>query len=58
MKSAFKNDYTTIKGDQTACSPETIGRLNTKPVPVPTDESMLMDVAKKLNNLVATELKK
>ena len=58
VKSVFKNDYTTIKGDQVACSPETLGRLNTKPVPVPTDESLLLDVAKKLNDLVATELKK
>ena len=58
VKSAFKNDYTTIKGDREACSPETLNRLNTKPVPVPTDESMLIDAAKKLNDLVATEIRK
>ena len=58
VKSTFKNDYTTIKGDREACSAETLGRLNTKPVPVPTDESMLIDAAKKLNDLIATELKK
>ena len=58
VKSTFKNDYTTIKGDRDACSPETLSRLNTKPVPVPTDESMLIDAAKKLNDLVASDLKK
>ena len=58
VKSAFKNDYTTIKGDREACSAETLSRLDTHPVPVPTDESMLIDAAKKLNDLLATELKK
>jgi len=58
VTSTFKNDYTTIKGDREACSAETLNRLNTKPVPVPTDESMLLDAAKQLNNLIATELKK
>ena len=58
VKSAFKNDYTTIKGDREACSAETLERLNTQSVPAPTDESMLLDAAKKLNDLLATELKK
>ena len=57
-KSAFKNDYTTIKGDREACSTETLNRLNGKPVPVPTNESLLLDAAKKLNDLLAAELKK
>ena len=58
VTSTFKNDYTTIKGDREACSAETLKRLNTKPVPVPTDESMLIDAARKLNDLIAAELKK
>ncbi len=58
VTSTFKNDYTTIKGDREACSAETLSRLNTQPVPVPTDESLLIDAAKKLNDLIATELKK
>ena len=57
VKSTFKNDYTTIKGDREACSAETLSRLDSKPVPVPTDESMLLDAAKKLNDLIANELK-
>ena len=58
VTSTFKNDYTTIKGDREACSAETLSRLDTHPVPVPTDESMLLDAAKKLNDLLAIELKK
>ncbi len=58
VTSTFKNDFTTIKGDREACSAETLSRLNSKPVPVPTDESLLLDAAKKLNDLIATELKK
>ena len=58
VKSTFKNDYTTIKGDREACSAETLSRLNTKPVPVPTDESMLIDAGRKLNDLIAAELRK
>ena len=58
VKSTFKNDYTTIKGDREACSAETLERLEGKPVPAPTDESMLLDAAKKLNDLIAAELKK
>ena len=56
--STFKNDYTTIKGDPGACSAETINRLDGKPVPVPTDESLLLDAARKLNALLVAELKK
>ena len=58
VTSSFKNDYTTIKGDREACSAETLSRLDSHPVPVPTDESMLIDAAKKLNDLLASELKK
>ncbi len=58
VKSTFKNDFTTIKGDREACSPETLSRLNTHPVPVPTDESMLIDAARKLNDMVAAEIRK
>ena len=58
VKSTFRNDYTTIKGDREACSSETLSRLDNHPVPVPTEESMLIDAAKKLNDLLATELKK
>ncbi len=58
VTSTFKNDYTTIKGDRDACSAETLSRLDNHSVPVPTDESMLIDAARQLNDLIATELKK
>lgn len=58
VKSSFKNDYTVVSGDREACSAETLGRINTYPIPIPTDESMLIDAAKKLNDLLATELRK
>ena len=58
VKSTFKNDYTTVRGDQEACSEETLRRLGGCSVPIPTDESMLIDAAKKLNDLIAAELRK
>lgn len=58
VKSAFRNSYTTIKGDREVCSAETLSRLDSRPLPFPTDESMLVDAAKRLNDIVANELKK
>lgn len=58
VKSVFKNDYTIVAGDREACSEETISRLGGMPVPIPTDESMLVDAAKRLNDLIAAELRK
>ena len=58
VKSNFKNDFTTVAGDQTACSAETLKRLGGMPVPVPVDESLLLDAAKKLNDLIGQELRK
>ena len=57
-KSTFKHEYTTVSGDQTACSEETQRRLGGRSVPVPTDESLLLDAAKKLNDLIGQELRK
>ena len=58
VKSTFKNDFTTIAGDRDACSAETLSRLDTKPVPVPVDESLIWDAGKKLNDLIGQELRK
>lgn len=57
-KSTFKHEYTIVRGDQNACSEETLRRLGGQSVPIPTDESLLLDAAKKLNDLIARELKK
>ena len=58
VKSTFKHDYTVVRGDQNACSEETLRRLGGQSVPVPTDESLMLDAAKQLNDLIARELKK
>ena len=58
VKSTFKHDYTTIRGDREACSEETLRRLGGQSVPIPTDESLLLDAAKQLNDLIARELNK
>ena len=58
VKSTFKHDYTTVSGNQEACSEETLRRIGGRSVPIPTDESLLLDAAKKLNDLIASELKK
>lgn len=57
-KSTFKHDYTIVSGDQAACSEETLRRLGGRSVPIPTDESLLLDAAKKLNDLIGQELRK
>ena len=58
VASTFKHEYTLVSGDQEACSVETQRRLGGRSVPIPTDESLLLDAAKKLNDLIAKELKK
>jgi hypothetical protein len=58
VKSNFKNEYTTVAGDRDACSEETLGRLGGMAVPVPVDESLIMDAGKKLNDLIGQELRK
>ena len=58
VKSIFKHEYTAVRGNQEACSEETLRRLGGQSVPVPTDESLLLDAAKKLNDVIGQELKK
>ena len=58
VTSSFKHDYTLVSGDQEACSEETLRRLGGRSVPIPVDESLLFDAAKKLNDLIAQELRK
>ena len=58
VTSSFKHDYSTIKGDREACSEETLRKINEKELPFPTEDSMLIDAAKQLNDLIAGELRK
>lgn len=58
VTSSFKQDFSTMNGDREACSQETLRKINEKAVPFPTEDSMLIDAAKQLNDLIANELKK
>ena len=58
VTSSFKHDFSTIKGDREACSEETLRKINEKELPFPTEDSMLIDAAKQLNDLIAGELRK
>ena len=51
--SNFNYTYSTAEGDKQACSEQTLENLNKKPIPFPTDDSMLIDAAKELNNVIA-----
>ena len=56
--SLFNYSYTTVEGPKTACSAQTLERLTNQPIPFPTDISILLDAAKKLNDLIAEQLSK
>ena len=58
VTSSFNHEYTVVKGNQEACSEETLRKMQQKELPVPTDESMLLDAARKLNDLLTGELTK
>ena len=58
VTSDFNYQYTTMEGDREACSQETLTKLENPTLPFPTDESLLLDAAKKLNGLVAAELRR
>ena len=58
VTSSFKHDYSTIKGDREACSEETLRKINEKELPFPTEDSMLEDAARQLNDLIAGEMRK
>lgn len=58
VSSIFRHEYSTMTGDAEACSEETAMKLRKGKVPFPSEDSMLIDAAKKLNDLVAGELTK
>ena len=55
--STFKHDYAEIKGDAEACSPQTLEMVKAGRVPFPTNESLAIDAATKLNSLLIEQLK-
>ena len=48
MTSNFEHSYSTVEGPQEACSAQTLENLKQKPVPFPTDESLLQDARQKV----------
>ena len=55
--STFKHDYAEINGDVEACSPQTLEMVKAGRVPFPTNESLAIDAASKLNSLLMEQLK-
>ena len=55
--STFKHDYAEIKGDMEACSQQTLEMVKAGHVPFPTNESLAVDAASKLNSLLMEQLK-
>lgn len=51
IMSSFNYSYTTIEGDRAACSEQTL-KMESKPMPYPTDNSLINDAAKQLNQVV------
>jgi hypothetical protein len=52
MTSKFEHTYSTIEGPQEACSEQTLENLRQKPVPFPTDESLIQDAKQKVVEMV------
>lgn len=56
--SKFSYNYSTVEGDRNACSEQTLQRLKQQPIPFPTDESLLLDAAREMNDLIAKTIMK
>lgn len=52
ISSNFEHSYSTIEGPQGACSAQTLKGLKQKPVPFPTDESLIRDAKQQLVNMI------
>jgi len=52
MSSRFEHSYSTVEGAREACSAQTLEGLNKKPVPFPTDESLIQDAENQLIDLI------
>lgn len=52
MTSKFEHNYTTIEGPQEACSAQTLEGLKQRPVPFPTDESLINDAQQKVVEMI------
>ena len=58
VTSKFQYNYSTVEGHPEACSEQTLENLKRPVIPFPTDESLLLDAAKEMNDLFAKTLMK
>lgn len=52
VSSNFNYAYTTVEGSREACSEQTLERLKQKPVPFPTDESLIEDAKRQVIDII------
>ena len=52
VSSNFSYAYTTVEGSREACSDQTLERLKQKPVPFPTDESLIEDAKRQVIDII------
>ena len=52
VSSNFNYTYTTVEGSRDACSDQTLERLKQKPVPFPTDESLIEDAKRQVIDII------
>lgn len=58
VTSTFVHKYAEVEGDLSACSEHTISLMNVEVVDFPTDEALIRDAARKLNELLKTHYQK
>ena len=56
VSSKFEHSFSTIEGSQEACSAQTLERLKQKPVPFPTDQSLVKDAENQLVDMVLKKI--
>ncbi len=57
VMSTFQHDYSEVKGNLEVCSQHTIDMVKAGRIPFPTDESLAVDAASKLNSLLMEQLR-
>lgn len=57
VSSKFEHNFSTVEGSREACSQQTLERLEQKPVPFPTDKSLVKDAENQLVDLILQKIK-
>jgi len=56
VSSSFSYRYTTVEGSTEACSEQTLERMKQRPIPFPTDESLVEDAERQLLDLIQKKI--